>query len=33
ENVYSGNFLMTVGINPNVTLKRTSVILEITQVK
>lgn len=32
-NVYSGNFLMTVGINPNVTLKRTSVVLEIIQVK
>lgn len=33
EKVYSGNFLMNVGINPNVTLKRTSVILEITEVK
>ncbi|MES2238794.1 MAG: alpha-galactosidase [Bacteroidota bacterium] len=33
EKSYSGNFLMTVGINPNVTLKRTSVLLEITQEK
>jgi alpha-galactosidase len=30
--VFSGDFLMTVGVNPDVTLKRTSVILEITEV-
>jgi alpha-galactosidase len=31
--VYSGDFLMTVGINPNVNLVRTSVILEVNEVK
>ena len=31
--VYSGDFLMNVGFNPNVNLKRTSVILEITESK
>ena len=30
---YSGDFLMKAGINPNVNLKRTSVVLEITEVK
>lgn len=30
--VYSGDFLMSVGYNPDVTLRRTSVVLEITQV-
>ena len=30
---YSGDFLMTVGINPDVTLRRTSVVLEIEEVK
>jgi alpha-galactosidase len=33
ENVYSGDYLMTVGLNPDVNLKRTSVILEITEAK
>ena len=33
ENVFSGDFLMKVGINPNVNLQRTSVVLEITEVK
>lgn len=31
SNVYSGNYLMTVGFNPNVNLRRTSVILEIIE--
>jgi alpha-galactosidase len=31
--VYSGDFLMNVGINPDVNAKRTSVVLEITEVK
>ncbi len=30
---YSGNFLMNVGVNPDINLKRTSVILLITEVK
>jgi alpha-galactosidase len=29
--VYSGDFLMKVGINPDVTLRRTSVVLEVTE--
>jgi alpha-galactosidase len=32
-NVYSGNFLMTVGINPDVHLGRASVLLEVNEVK
>jgi alpha-galactosidase len=31
--VYSGEYLMSVGINPDMNLKRTSVILEITEAK
>ncbi|HSD07007.1 alpha-galactosidase [Flavobacterium sp.] len=31
--VFSGDFLMKTGINPNVTLRRTSVVLEINEVK
>ena len=31
--VYTGDFLMKAGINPNVSLKRTSVVLEITEVQ
>ncbi len=31
--VYSGDFLMTVGINPNVNLWRTSVLLEVNEAK
>ena len=31
--VYTGDFLMKVGINPDVTLKRTSVLLEVTEGK
>jgi alpha-galactosidase len=31
--VYSGNFLMTVGINPDVDLERASVLLEVNEVK
>jgi alpha-galactosidase len=30
---YTGDFLMKVGVNPNVTLQRTSVLLEINEVK
>ncbi|MFM2369443.1 MAG: hypothetical protein RL619_1749, partial [Bacteroidota bacterium] len=33
DKVYTGDFLMKAGINPNVTLKRTSVILEINEVQ
>ncbi len=33
ENIYSGDFLMKVGINPYVTGRRQSVVLEITEVK
>jgi alpha-galactosidase len=33
DKVYSGDFLMKAGINPNVTLKRTSVLLEINEVQ
>ena len=32
EAVYTGEFLMTVGFNPDVNTRRTSVVLEITQV-
>jgi alpha-galactosidase len=32
DKVYSGDFLMKAGINPNVSLKRTSVVLEISEV-
>jgi alpha-galactosidase len=31
--VYSGDYLMNVGVNPDMGLKRTSVVLEITEVK
>ena len=31
--IYSGDFLMNVGINPIVNAKRSSVVLEITEVK
>jgi alpha-galactosidase len=31
--IYSGDFLMKVGINPSVSLRRTSVILEVNEVK
>ena len=31
--VYTGDFLMKVGINPNVNLRRTSVVLEVKEVK
>jgi alpha-galactosidase len=33
DKVYTGDFLMKAGINPNVSLKRTSVVLEITEVQ
>ncbi len=33
EKIYSGDFLMKIGINPNVNLRRTSVVLEVTEVK
>ena len=33
ETIYSGDFLMKIGINPEVSLQRTSVILEITEVQ
>jgi alpha-galactosidase len=31
--VYSGDYLMNIGINPNLNSRRTSVILELTEVK
>ncbi|MCX6335610.1 MAG: GH36 C-terminal domain-containing protein, partial [Bacteroidia bacterium] len=31
--VYSGDFLMKVGINPDINMKRTSVVLEVNEVK
>jgi alpha-galactosidase len=31
DKVYSGDFLMKVGINPGLSLRRTSVVLEITE--
>ncbi len=31
--VFSGNYLMTIGFNPNVNLRRTSVILEINETR
>jgi alpha-galactosidase len=31
--IYTGDFLMKVGINPNVNLQRTSVVLELTEIK
>ena len=31
--VYSGDYLMSVGINPDVNLRRTSVVLEFIEVK
>jgi alpha-galactosidase len=33
EQVYSGEFLMNVGFNPSIDLRRTSVVVEITEVK
>jgi alpha-galactosidase len=33
ENIFTGDFLMKVGFNPNITLKRTSVVLEVSEVK
>jgi alpha-galactosidase len=33
SNTYSGDFLMKVGINPGISLWRTSVVLEVTEVK
>lgn len=30
--IYSGDFLMKIGINPNINLRRTSVVLELTEV-
>nr|WP_315172583.1 alpha-galactosidase [uncultured Flavobacterium sp.] len=33
DKAHSGDFLMKAGINPNVTLKRTSVVLEVNEVK
>ena len=33
DKVYSGDFLMKVGINPGINLRRTSVILEVNEVK
>lgn len=32
EKIYSGDFLMKIGINPNINLRRTSVVLEVTEV-
>ena len=33
ETVYSGEYLMTIGFNPNVSSRRTSVVIEISEVK
>ncbi len=33
ETTYSGNYLMTIGFNPNVNARRASVILEVTEAK
>ena len=33
ENIFTGDFLMKVGFNPHVTLQRTSVVLEISEVE
>jgi len=33
SHVYSGEFLMTIGVNPNINSNRTSVVLEITEAK
>jgi alpha-galactosidase len=33
EATYSGNYLMTIGFNPNLNVRRTSVILEVTEAK
>ena len=33
EGVYTGEYLMTVGFNPDITERRSSVILEINEVK
>jgi alpha-galactosidase len=33
EKAYTGDFLMKAGINPDITLRRTSVLLEVTEVK
>ena len=33
ERIYSGDFLMKIGINPNINPQRASVILEVTEVK
>lgn len=33
DKIYSGDFLMKVGINPNLTLQRTSVVFEVNEVK
>ena len=30
---YSGNYLMTIGVNPQVNARRESVVLEVTEVK
>jgi alpha-galactosidase len=31
ENIYSGNFLMTIGINPDINISRASVLLEVNE--
>jgi alpha-galactosidase len=33
EQLYSGDFLMKIGINPNLSLRKTSAVLEVTEVK
>ncbi len=33
ETVYSGEYLMTIGINPNLSHRRTSVVIEINEAK
>lgn len=33
EGVYTGEYLMTVGFNPDVTERRSSVVLEINEIK
>jgi alpha-galactosidase len=33
EATYSGNYLMTIGFNPNLDVRRTSVVLEVTEAR
>jgi alpha-galactosidase len=33
EKIYSGEYLMTIGFNPNISSRRTSVVLEVNEVR